>query len=190
MHSDERSTSESVDWVLISSDDPALEHGYWPESGLTATDAELRRDVELAKAMGFNGVRKHQKLESPRYLYWADVLGLFVWAEMPSAYRHTPESIVRVLCDRQALRELFFASHVSQRDDFEVSIPEIDLLVNLAADCRGVIGARLTGGGFGGSVVIPAERAKAAVAAHQIATRYQRQTGHAARVLLPMSEFA
>jgi beta-galactosidase/beta-glucuronidase len=73
-----------------------LDQGYWPESGMTGNDAELRRDVELAKAMGFNGVRKHQKLESPRYLYWADRLGLFVWAEMPSAYRYTQESIERV----------------------------------------------------------------------------------------------
>ena len=44
---------------------------------MTAPDDDaLRRDVELAKAMGFNGVRKHQKIEDPRYLYWADVLGL------------------------------------------------------------------------------------------------------------------
>src|SRR5688500_7483513 len=75
----------------------ALDQGYWPEGGLTAPDdAAYRRDIELAKAMGFNGVRKHQKIESPRYLYWADRLGLFVWAEMPSAYRYTPDSIERV----------------------------------------------------------------------------------------------
>lgn len=74
-----------------------LDQGYWPESGLTApNDEALRRDVELAKAMGFNGVRKHQKLEAPRYLYWADRLGLLVWSEMPSAYRFTRESIQRV----------------------------------------------------------------------------------------------
>jgi beta-galactosidase/beta-glucuronidase len=73
-----------------------LDQGYWPEGGMTATDAELRRDVELAKQMGFNGVRKHQKIESPRYLYWADRLGLFVWEELPSAYRFTPESITRL----------------------------------------------------------------------------------------------
>ena len=74
-----------------------LDQGYWPESGMTAPDDEaLRRDVELAKAMGFNGVRKHQKLEDPRYLYWADVLGLLVWAEMPSAYRFTQQSVQRV----------------------------------------------------------------------------------------------
>lgn len=46
--------------------------------------------------MGFNGVRKHQKIEDPRYLFWADVLGLAVWLEMPSAYRYTDRSIERV----------------------------------------------------------------------------------------------
>ncbi len=74
-----------------------LDQGYWPESGITAPDdAALRRDVELAKAMGFNGVRKHQKIEDPRYLYWADRLGLLVWEEMPSAYRFTKRSVERV----------------------------------------------------------------------------------------------
>ncbi|MBD0316677.1 MAG: glycoside hydrolase family 2 [Nitrospiraceae bacterium] len=74
-----------------------LDQGYWPDTGLTAPDDEaLRRDVELAKAMGFNGVRKHQKIEDPRYLYWADRLGLLVWEEMPSAYRFTTTSIERL----------------------------------------------------------------------------------------------
>jgi len=74
-----------------------LDQGYWPETGLTAPDDEaFKRDVELAKAMGFNGVRKHQKIESPRFLYWADVLGLLVWEEMPSAYRFTRISIERL----------------------------------------------------------------------------------------------
>ncbi|HEX5102151.1 MAG TPA: glycoside hydrolase family 2 TIM barrel-domain containing protein, partial [Polyangiaceae bacterium] len=74
-----------------------LDQGYWPDSGLTpGSDAEMRRDVELAKSMGFNGVRKHQKIELPRYLYWADVLGLLVWEEMPSAYRFTPRSVERL----------------------------------------------------------------------------------------------
>jgi hypothetical protein len=74
-----------------------LDQGYWPDSGLTAPDdAALRRDVELARGMGFNGVRKHQKIEDPRYLYWADTLGLAVWAEMPSAYRFTARTVDRV----------------------------------------------------------------------------------------------
>jgi beta-galactosidase/beta-glucuronidase len=74
-----------------------LDQGYWPETGLTPpNDAALRRDVELTKAMGFNGARKHQKLEDPRYLYWADHLGLLVWEEMPSAYRFTDRSVARL----------------------------------------------------------------------------------------------
>ena len=75
-----------------------LDQGYWEHTGLTApSDAALRLDVELAKQMGFNGVRKHQKIEDPRWLYWADRLGLLVWGEMPSAYRFTPQSVQRLM---------------------------------------------------------------------------------------------
>ncbi|MDF3035299.1 MAG: glycoside hydrolase family 2 [Paucimonas sp.] len=75
-----------------------LDQGYWPDTLLAApSDDALKRDVELAKAMGFNGVRKHQKIENPRYLYWADKLGLLVWEEMPSAYRFTPAAIKRLV---------------------------------------------------------------------------------------------
>jgi len=75
----------------------ALDQGYWEDGGLTAPDDEaLKRDVELAKSMGFNGVRKHQKIEDPRFMYWADRLGLFVWEEMPSAYRFTKQTVERV----------------------------------------------------------------------------------------------
>jgi len=75
-----------------------LDQGYWPESFLTGpSDEHLKRDVELAKLMGFNGVRKHQKIEDPRYLYWADKLGLLVWEEMPSAYRFSPRAITRMV---------------------------------------------------------------------------------------------
>jgi beta-galactosidase/beta-glucuronidase len=75
-----------------------LDQGYWNESFMTApSDEHLRRDVELAKLMGFNGVRKHQKIEDPRYLYWADKLGLLVWEEMPSAYRFSPHAIKRIV---------------------------------------------------------------------------------------------
>lgn len=74
-----------------------LDQGYWPDTLTTApSDEALRQDVELVKAMGFNGVRKHQKIEDPRFLYWADVLGLMVWEEMPSAYRFTPKAVERI----------------------------------------------------------------------------------------------
>jgi beta-galactosidase/beta-glucuronidase len=75
-----------------------LDQGYWPDTLLAApNDEALKRDVELAKAMGFNGVRKHQKIENPRYLYWADRLGLLVWEEMPSPYLFTRTAIKRLV---------------------------------------------------------------------------------------------
>lgn len=64
-----------------------LDQGYWPESTLTPpTDEAILYDIKMTKAMGFNGARKHQKLEDPRYLYWADKLGLLVSSEMANAY--------------------------------------------------------------------------------------------------------
>jgi beta-galactosidase/beta-glucuronidase len=75
-----------------------LDQGYWPESFMTPpSDEAIRKDIELVKQMGFNGVRKHQKIEDPRFLYWADVMGLLVWEEMPSAYRFTRESVRRTV---------------------------------------------------------------------------------------------
>ncbi len=64
-----------------------LDQGYYLGGGYTpAGDGDWRRDVELVKAMGFNGLRMHQKLEAPRFLYWCDRLGVLVWSELPSAY--------------------------------------------------------------------------------------------------------
>lgn len=74
-----------------------LDQGYWPDGILTApTDEALRKDIELAKAMGFNGARKHQKVEDPRFLYWADKLGYFVWGEMANAYQYSTEYAARI----------------------------------------------------------------------------------------------
>jgi hypothetical protein len=74
-----------------------LDQGYWPESLMTPPSSEaLRRDITLVKAMGFNGVRKHQKIEDPRFLHLADRMGLLVWEEMPSAYRFTHEGVERI----------------------------------------------------------------------------------------------
>ena len=71
----------------------ALDQGYWPEGLLAApSDEALRIDVELAKSMGFNGVRKHQKVEDPRFLYWCDTLGLMVWGEMANARAWSPKA--------------------------------------------------------------------------------------------------
>ncbi len=68
-----------------------LDQGYWPKGGMTApTDDDLKKDVEWVKKFGYNGVRKHQKVEDPRWLYWCDVLGLMVWSEMANARAWSP----------------------------------------------------------------------------------------------------
>lgn len=74
-----------------------LDQGYWPESLLTPpSDEAIRYDIEMTKKFGFNGARKHQKIEDPRYYYWADKLGLLVWGEMPSPYDYNAEEIENV----------------------------------------------------------------------------------------------
>jgi len=71
-----------------------LDQGYWPESLITPpTDEAIRKDIELTLAFGFNGARKHQKIEDPRFYYWADKLGLLVWGEVPSPYDYTDETV-------------------------------------------------------------------------------------------------
>jgi beta-galactosidase/beta-glucuronidase len=74
-----------------------LGQGYWPASHLAAPDAAaLRREVELAKDLGFNAVRVHQKVEDPRFLFWADRLGLLVWGETANAFAFSPEAVRRL----------------------------------------------------------------------------------------------
>jgi beta-galactosidase/beta-glucuronidase len=61
-----------------------LDQGFYPDGIWTApTDEALRKDIELAQALGFNGARLHQKVFEPRFLYWADRLGYLVWGEFP-----------------------------------------------------------------------------------------------------------
>ncbi|MEU8872109.1 sugar-binding domain-containing protein [Streptomyces javensis] len=77
----------------------ALQQGYWPASHLSASADALRRDVELAREIGLNGLRVHQKIEDPRFLYWADRLGLLLWEEMPSAYAFGAQTVERVVAE-------------------------------------------------------------------------------------------
>jgi beta-galactosidase/beta-glucuronidase len=77
-----------------------LQQGYWPQSHLAAPDDEaLRREVELIKEFGFNGVRVHQKVEDPRFLYWCDRLGLLVWGEMSNAYIFSTTAVERLVLE-------------------------------------------------------------------------------------------
>lgn len=64
-----------------------LDQGYWPESGITPPSVDaLAEDIAHIKEMGYNGLRKHQKIEDERFLYLCDEAGMLVWSEMPSTY--------------------------------------------------------------------------------------------------------
>ena len=78
---------------------------------------------------------------------------------------------------------LLFASHESLRDDYEVSIPELDLLVSLAEEA-GAYGARLLGAGFGGSVLVLVDRERADAVAREISDRHRPRAGNARRTMV------
>ncbi|MGM9874025.1 MAG: sugar-binding domain-containing protein [Bacilli bacterium] len=63
-----------------------LDQGYYPDQGLTGDFDLFEQDILLMKSLGFNGARKHQKIEDERYHYLCDVLGFYSWVEMPSSY--------------------------------------------------------------------------------------------------------
>lgn len=70
-----------------------LDQGYWPNGRLTPpSEQAIVDDIVTMKKMGLNGVRKHQKIEDDRFYYYCDVLGLYVWCEMPSMYTYTKQS--------------------------------------------------------------------------------------------------
>jgi beta-galactosidase/beta-glucuronidase len=83
-----------------------LNQGYWPESHLASPDPDaLRRDILLTKELGFNATRLHQKIEDPRFLFWADRLGLLVWAETPGAFEFSSTAVTRLLSEWTAVIE-------------------------------------------------------------------------------------
>ena len=102
-----RKVSLTKDTVLLN-DAPyyqrlVLDQGFWPDGLYTApTDDALKADIEWAKKMGFNGCRKHMKVEDPRFLYWADKLGFLVWGEFPANYEHSLSGEAKFLPEWQA----------------------------------------------------------------------------------------
>jgi len=71
-----------------------LDQGYWDESHLTPPDEEaLIQDIDKIHELGYNGLRKHQKTEDERFLYWCDVKGMLVWSEAPAAYIYSDRAV-------------------------------------------------------------------------------------------------
>jgi galactokinase len=106
--------------------------------------------------------------------------------------RHVVNENRRVLQMVDALRHerldecgrLLYEGHLSLRDDYEVSVPEVDALVEIASSQEGVYGARMTGGGFGGAIVALARAGAGREAGRAIARRYREETGKTVSVLV------
>jgi len=99
--------------------------------------------------------------------------------------RHVVGEIKRTLEAAEAVEagnyvrfgELMLASHESLRDDYETSCEELDLVVELACGCRGVYGARMSGGGFGGCAIILADAGKADEISQTVASGFAEKFG-------------
>ena len=143
---------------------------------LASTPYNRRRDecAEAARALGLPSLRSAQQSEIES-----------LPDNLRRRARHVVSENARVLASKAALRDgdggalgrLFVESHNSLRDDFEASTPEIDLLVELANAAPGAIGARLTGGGFGGCTVNLVEAAEAQRFAEVVVSQYRGRTG-------------
>lgn len=71
-----------------------LDQGYWKDSHLTPPSEEaLIEDIDKIMQLGYNGLRKHQKTEDERFLYWCDVKGMLVWSEVPATYKFSDEAV-------------------------------------------------------------------------------------------------
>lgn len=90
--------------------------------------------------------------------------------------------------DAARLGAILTAGHASLRDDFEVSTPEVDRLVALAGADPDVFGARLTGGGFGGAVVLLARAGTATETARRVAAAYAAEVPYGGAVLIPVAD--
>lgn len=152
-----------------------------------AGDYNTRR-AECERACTLLGVRQLRDLTA------ADLPRLQALPEpLNRRARHVVTEDDRVLAAVAAMRandlvrlgELFYQSHASMRDDYQVSIAEIDLLVELARQDGAVYGARLTGGGFGGAVVMLAHAAMGSLVAERIVRRYAARAGRQPRILVP-----
>ncbi len=144
-----------------------------------------RESEEAARLLGVTKLRDG----TPQMLERADRLP----DPLGRRARHVITENARVLEACDALRHadlvrlgrLFSASHASMRDDYEVSVPPVDLLVALTEAQPAVFGARMTGGGFGGAIVAAVEAGRSAAIGRAVVEAYRSKSGHSAEVLVP-----
>lgn len=93
-----RKISIDKDKILLNNEEiylkMILDQGYWKDTHLTIPNEDaLIKDINLVKKYGFNGIRKHQKIEDERFLYYCDINGILVWSEMANCYEFNDQSI-------------------------------------------------------------------------------------------------
>lgn len=147
-----------------------------------------QRRSECEKAcslLKIHDLRELEMKDMPRLSLLPDVLG--------RRARHVVTENARVHEAVSALREgdmkklgvLFYASHASMRDDYQISIPQIDALVEICREHPATFGARMTGGGFGGSIVAITEKDRGAEVAAAVCERYRQQMKEQPTILVP-----
>jgi galactokinase len=169
----------SAEWVVV---DSGVPHDH------AAGDYNTRRSEceQACAALGIASLRDLSPADLPKLAALPEPLS--------RRAKHVVTENQRVLDAKKALLDidlprfgaLMNESHVSQRDDYEVSIPAIDTLVAIAQGLPGVLGARLTGGGFGGSIVALAPAGSGVEIGKRIVGEYQAKTGVQAKVLTPV----
>jgi len=163
--------------------------------------AVVHSGISHDHASGEYRVRRRECEEATRALGVPDLRSLEVGdpriASLPPPLdrrvRHVVTENARVLEAVEDLRAgalehlgaLLNASHRSLRDDYQVSLPDLDRLVALADAAPGALGARLTGGGFGGAIVVAARQEGLRASMQRVAEQYRRETGRTATVLVP-----
>ena len=154
---------------------------------ISAGDYNTRRAEceEAARQLGVPQLRDLTDADLPRIERLPDPLGRRARHVLTEDARVLEAVVALERSDLNRLGELFGASHASMRDDFEVSTTDVDLLVELAQDDEDVYGARMTGGGFGGSVVIFARQGRGRVAGDRIAQAYATRSGRIPTLLVP-----
>ena len=97
-----------------------LDQGWWPDGLYTApTDEALKYDIQVTKDLGYNMIRKHVKVETQRWYYWADKLGVLVWQDMPNGdmrprrsrmqlFEPTPETASQFMKEYKAMIDAFY----------------------------------------------------------------------------------
>ncbi|HEX8291785.1 MAG TPA: hypothetical protein VF570_08530, partial [Pyrinomonadaceae bacterium] len=149
--------------------------------------AECARGVELLRER-LPGITQLRDVSAADFRLHADALP----EPVRRRCRHIVTENERTLDAARALRagdlaemgRLMYESHYSLRDDYEVSSPELDVMVELARGLEGVLGARMTGGGFGGSTVSLVRRGALEAFGRALSEGYERETGKRPAVLV------